>query len=240
MQSWGHGAAAAPAGRRVIRPPNVALAGRATVIMTIIALAIYFAAADQPFGISISEDSIAAWIGSLGSIGGLGIIALMIAHSVIPFPVEIVTFIAGALFGLYWGTLCVWTGAMIGASVAFAIARRCGRSAVPTIISPAAHKRLEAWAGTPRCKDTPRRPFDPSNLVQPRKLCSRAHRRPMVDLPLDDWRRHLAAHDLPRLSRREHACRFMDKLDRASFLRGHYLGWHADREELCDVAHPGR
>ena len=144
---WTRGQTAVPAGRRVIRPQNVALAGRAAVIMTIIAIVVYFAAADRPFGISISEGSVAAWIGSLGSIGGLGIIALMIAHSVIPFPVEIVTCIAGASFGLYWGTLCVWTGAMIGASVAFAIARHCGRSAVSAIISPAARERLDAWTG---------------------------------------------------------------------------------------------
>jgi uncharacterized membrane protein YdjX (TVP38/TMEM64 family) len=148
MQSWGHEAAAVPAGRRVIRPQNVALAGRAAVIITIIAIAAYFAAGDRPFGINISGQSVAAWIGSLGSIGGLGIIVLMIAHSVIPFPVEIVTCIAGASFGLYWGTLFVWTGAMIGASVAFAIARHCGRSAMAAIISPPAHKRLDAWTAT--------------------------------------------------------------------------------------------
>ena len=239
MQSWGHGAAAAPARRHLIRPQNVALAGRAAVIMTIIALAIYFAAADRPFGISISEDSIAAWVGSLGSIGGLGIIALMIAHSLIPFPVEIVTFIAGALFGLYWGTLCVWTGAMIGASVAFAIARYCVRSAVPTIIPAAARKKLEAWAGTRGAKTllvARLMPVISFNLVN--------YGAGLTDVRWWTFLWTTGVGILPitiflvYLGENMRAVSWT--LDRASFLRGHYLGCHADREELCDATHPER
>ena len=68
-------------------------------------------------------------------------IALMILHSFVPFPAELIAIANGMLFGPVWGTLVTWIGAMLGAALAFAFARRYGR---PLIDRVAARK---AWTG---------------------------------------------------------------------------------------------
>lgn len=57
-------------------------------------------------------------------------VALMLIHTVLPFPAELLTAANGAVFGFWGGLLVSWVGAMAGASVGFGIARSVGRSAV--------------------------------------------------------------------------------------------------------------
>jgi len=68
-------------------------------------------------------------------------ISLMILHSFIPFPAELIAIANGMLFGPVWGTLVTWIGAMSGAALAFALARRYGRPLVDRLIA------RKAWTG---------------------------------------------------------------------------------------------
>ena len=53
----------------------------------------------------------------------------MILHSFVPFPAEQIAIANGMLFAV-WGTLVTWIGAMMGAALAFALARRYGKPLV--------------------------------------------------------------------------------------------------------------
>lgn len=83
-----------------------------------------------------SGDAIAAYIKSWGIWGRVGVIGLMVAHSFIPFPAEFVAIAAGMSFGVLWGTVLTWTGAMIGGLLAFGIARKLGRPFVADVLTP--------------------------------------------------------------------------------------------------------
>ncbi len=74
----------------------------------------------------------------------LGSIALMVLHSFVPLPAEIIALANGMLFGPWWGVVVTWVGAMLGAVLAYGLARALGRPAVRAFI-PAKHwARLEA------------------------------------------------------------------------------------------------
>ena len=66
-------------------------------------------------------------------------IALMILHSFLPFPAELIAIANGMLFGPVWGTLVTWIGAVLGAALAFA--RRYGRPLVDRLVA------RKAWTG---------------------------------------------------------------------------------------------
>ena len=83
-----------------------------------------------------SGETIAAYIKSWGIWGHFGVIGLMVAHSFIPFPAEFVAMAAGMSFGMVWGTVLTWTGAMIGGLLAFGIARKLGRPFLADILTP--------------------------------------------------------------------------------------------------------
>jgi uncharacterized membrane protein YdjX (TVP38/TMEM64 family) len=68
-------------------------------------------------------------------------IALMVLHSFVPFPAELIAIANGMLFGPVWGTVVTWIGAMLGAALAFALARRFGKPLVDRLIV------RKAWAG---------------------------------------------------------------------------------------------
>jgi uncharacterized membrane protein YdjX (TVP38/TMEM64 family) len=61
-------------------------------------------------------------------------VALMLIHTVLPFPAELLTAANGAVFGFWGGLLVSWLGAMAGACVGFGIARRAGRSVVDRFV----------------------------------------------------------------------------------------------------------
>jgi len=74
----------------------------------------------------------------------LASIALMVLHSFVPLPAEIIALANGMLFGPWWGVVVTWIGAMLGAVLAYGLARALGRPAVRGLV-PARHwARLEA------------------------------------------------------------------------------------------------
>lgn len=88
------------------------------------------------------EEYILAW----GAWGVLASVALMIVHSFLPFPAELVAVANGMIFGAFWGTVITWIGAMLGASIAFGLARGMGRPLVIRILSPGQWERVSRWS----------------------------------------------------------------------------------------------
>ncbi|UWQ49898.1 TVP38/TMEM64 family protein [Leisingera caerulea] len=90
------------------------------------------------------EDMV-VWLRSTGAWAPLAVIVLMVVHSFVPFPAEILALCAGAIFGTLLGAVLIWTGAMLGALVAFWLARRLGQEAVRDWLSGAQARQLDAW-----------------------------------------------------------------------------------------------
>ena len=90
------------------------------------------------------EDMV-VWLRSTGAWAPLAVIVLMVVHSFVPFPAEILALCAGAIFGTLLGAVLIWTGAMLGALVAFWLARRLGQETVRDWLSKAQVRQLDAW-----------------------------------------------------------------------------------------------
>ena len=86
------------------------------------------------------EAAIASW----GVWAPLASIVLMVIHSFVPFPAEMLAIANGMLFGLALGTAVTWVGAMLGALLAFGIARWLGQAYVRRLVGEARWQRLEA------------------------------------------------------------------------------------------------
>lgn len=95
---------------------------------------------------NLSAEEAIRFIRSLGAWGAFGSIALMVLHSFIPFPSGIITFSNGMVYGKFWGTLISWTGAMLGAYVAFGLARLFGRPFVKAVLPEKLWNRLDQWS----------------------------------------------------------------------------------------------
>jgi uncharacterized membrane protein YdjX (TVP38/TMEM64 family) len=96
-------------------------------------------------GIMPTTAGIEAEIKSWGHWAAAASIGLMIVHSLVPFPAELVTFANGMLFGPVWGVVVTWTGAMLGASLAFALARGFGRPFVDAVLSARHRAAVDRW-----------------------------------------------------------------------------------------------
>ena len=74
--------------------------------------------------------AVALQLETLGAWGPVAFIALYVLGSIAFVPGALLTLAAGAVFGLWRGALVVFTGAVLGSSAAFAIARTVGRNRV--------------------------------------------------------------------------------------------------------------
>lgn len=66
-------------------------------------------------------------IEDLGPWLAVALVAAMVLHNFVPVPAELIAVTAGATLGLVPGVAVVWLGAMLGAALAFWLARRFGR-----------------------------------------------------------------------------------------------------------------
>lgn len=87
-----------------------------------------------------------ALIRSWGAWGVMVSIGLMVAHSFLPFPAEIVAIANGVVYGPVWGTVITWMGAMLGASAAFGLVRLLGRPFVQRVLSSRHRQQLTVWS----------------------------------------------------------------------------------------------
>jgi uncharacterized membrane protein YdjX (TVP38/TMEM64 family) len=116
----------------------------ALALLLVIALGV-LAWKSNAAGITLTPAGIEAAIQSWGNWAVAASIALMVAHSLIPFPAELVTFANGMLFGPVWGVVITWTGAMLGAALAFALARWFGRPFVDAVMSERQRAAIDRW-----------------------------------------------------------------------------------------------
>jgi uncharacterized membrane protein YdjX (TVP38/TMEM64 family) len=99
-------------------------------------------------GVDFNESvkAVVALIRSWGAWGVAGSIGLMMLHSFLPFPAEIVACANGMIYGPVWGTVVTWVGAMLGASIAFALGRWLGYPFVRSILSARRREMLADWS----------------------------------------------------------------------------------------------
>jgi uncharacterized membrane protein YdjX (TVP38/TMEM64 family) len=93
--------------------------------------------------------SVASTTELIRSLGGWGVaasIGLMVLHSFVPFPAEILAIANAMVYGAFWGLVITWIGAMLGGYLAFGIARAFGRPLIKRIV-PAKHwESIESWS----------------------------------------------------------------------------------------------
>ena len=105
-------------------------------------LGVFFLDLDEVVSVQQIEDEILSW----GPFGVVASIALMVVHSFVPFPAEFVAVANGMLFGVVWGVVITWTGAMLGAVAAFGLARLLGRPFVAKMVRGKDNwRRIDQW-----------------------------------------------------------------------------------------------
>lgn len=97
------------------------------------------------WGDGASAASVTQGIAAAGAWGIVLAIGLMILHTFVPFPAEILAIANGMIYGPVGGTIVTWVGAMIGALVAFWLARRLGRPFVARFVSADGLRRIDDW-----------------------------------------------------------------------------------------------
>jgi uncharacterized membrane protein YdjX (TVP38/TMEM64 family) len=97
------------------------------------------------FGDLSSPQDLRALIVSTGLLAPLASIALMILHSLVPFPAELLAIANGMVFGLWAGLFLTWFGALCGAWLAFGIARWAGDKWVRRLLGEARWRTMRTW-----------------------------------------------------------------------------------------------
>ena len=121
-------------GVRKRRRPAIALKASLLAVLVLgilLGTAVLYFGARHGFSIQAIEDLIRSW----GPWGVMASIGLMILHSLVPFPAEFLALANGMVYGPVWGTVVTWTGAMLGAYLAFGLARLLGRPFVEMMVS---------------------------------------------------------------------------------------------------------
>jgi uncharacterized membrane protein YdjX (TVP38/TMEM64 family) len=117
------------------------------VVLVAATLTVWWFAFEMPLpGFALSMAEVEELILSWGMWGVAGSILLMVLHSFVPFPAEFVAMANGMLYGPVWGTVITWTGAMLGACAAFALARWLGRPFVLAVLAERHHEAVDRWA----------------------------------------------------------------------------------------------
>jgi len=94
---------------------------------------------------ALSPEALAEQLRAVGAWAPFAVIVLMILHSFVPFPAEILAICAGAVFGTLMGSLLIWVGAMLGALAAFGLSRRLGQQVVHGWLTPSQASRMSDW-----------------------------------------------------------------------------------------------
>lgn len=98
------------------------------------------------WSIKPSIADIEATIQSWGPWGVGASIGLMVLHSFVPFPAELLAISNGMVYGPYWGVVITWVGAMLGAFLAFGLARALGRPFVEMVVSKKNWHKVDDFA----------------------------------------------------------------------------------------------
>ena len=94
---------------------------------------------------SLGPSELAEQLRAVGTWAPRVVIVLMILHSFVPFPAEILAICAGAVFGTVFGSLLIWVGAMLGALAAFGLSRKLGQKVIRNWLPQDQTVRLDEW-----------------------------------------------------------------------------------------------
>ncbi|MES1930914.1 hypothetical protein SADO_16763 [Salinisphaera dokdonensis CL-ES53] len=97
-------------------------------------------------GIDFSSEGLRALMAQAGFWAPLASIALMVAHSFVPFPAEVIAIANGVAFGPWLGVAITWIGAMLGAIASYELARGLGPAARRRLIPTRYRARLDTFA----------------------------------------------------------------------------------------------
>lgn len=98
---------------------------------------------------ALDEHDVERFVRAWGAWSALASVALMVLHSFLPLPAEIIPIANGMLFGPLLGIALTWAGAMLGAVLSFALARGLGRGFVRLVVAEARFRRLERLSPRP-------------------------------------------------------------------------------------------
>jgi uncharacterized membrane protein YdjX (TVP38/TMEM64 family) len=118
----------------------------AVIVVASLGVAAALWAAPALSGVELSVRGVEDLIRSWGAWGVVASVVLMVVHSFVPFPAEVVAMANGMLYGPVWGTAITWAGAMLGAWLAFGLARRLGRPFVQALVAERHHHTIERFA----------------------------------------------------------------------------------------------
>lgn len=131
-----------PAGR----PNSSILAVVAISLLALVSIVWWLWPLEFGMGGDNTIEGIVAQIRAWGPWAALGSIVLMVVHSFLPFPSEIITLANGMVFGPFWGSIITWVGAMLGAISTFGLVRLLGRPFVYRMLSECQLNRLSDWS----------------------------------------------------------------------------------------------
>ncbi|MCW2242081.1 TVP38/TMEM64 family protein [Azospirillum canadense] len=97
--------------------------------------------------VALSPGDLVALLRSWGAWGVLLSVGLMILHSFVPFPAELLSVANGMVYGAVGGAVVTWGGAMLGAWAAFGSARILGRPWVHRVLAEHHWRVLDDWSG---------------------------------------------------------------------------------------------
>ena len=110
------------------------------------ALAVWMMPLDWTADVTAAVERTAALIRSWGRWGIAGSIALMVVHSFLPFPAEIIAVANGMVYGPVRGAAVTWSGAMLGAAAAFGLVRALGRPLAQRLLPARQWQRMSAFS----------------------------------------------------------------------------------------------
>lgn len=121
-------------------------------VVVIAALLLWTLASAIGFGptwLALTPAQVDAFVESWGIWSAAGAIVLMVLHSFVPVPAEVIAVANGMMFGPWWGVVVTWTGAMLGAISAFAAARWLGRPFIRRLVAEERRSAVERWTTRP-------------------------------------------------------------------------------------------
>lgn len=99
--------------------------------------------------LELTPAQVDAFVAAWGMWSAVGSMTLMVLHSFVPVPAEVIAVANGMLFGPFWGVLVTWAGAMLGAVAAFAASRWLGRPVVCRFVPAERRAAIERWTVRP-------------------------------------------------------------------------------------------
>lgn len=110
-------------------------------VTAVIVAAVWLSLGFPIFG--FEPPSVFEMVAKTGPLGPLVSVALMTAHTLVPFPAEVLVVTNAIVFGPVWGAVVSWVGALLGAALGFGLSRRFGRPLVQRWFKPDELERFD-------------------------------------------------------------------------------------------------